>query len=156
MEDPLLFRLVSQQTNPLQTMHGVPCELRQPPTNSWMHHLLPVLPRALADLGVAPVRDARQVATSPLRLEEAPHLAIDGTERRRQRPQDATAPTAHDRGKQKAPTEKNRLLVHENTGQVGSLGPTSAGRTHDKKAADEAPIASPTNATLDKDTGFQG
>jgi hypothetical protein len=36
------------------------------------------------------------------------------------------------------------------------LGPTVAGRTHAKKAADEAQIAYPTNATLDKDTGFQG
>jgi hypothetical protein len=33
---------------------------------------------------------------------------------------------------------------------------TVAGKTHDKKAADEAPIAYPLNATLDKDTGFQG
>jgi hypothetical protein len=30
------------------------------------------------------------------------------------------------------------------------------GKTHDKKAADEAQVAYPTNATLDKDTGFQG
>ena len=35
-------------------------------------------------------------------------------------------------------------------------GPTVAGKTHDKKAADEAAIAYPLNATLDKDTGFQG
>jgi len=156
IEDKLLFILVYQKTNPLQTMHGLPCELSQPQTNDWMHHLLPVLPRALADLGLAPERDARRVATSPLLLEGAPHLAIDGTERRRQRPQDATAQQAHYSGKQKAHTDKNLLLVNENTGQVGSLGPTIAGRTHDKIAADEAPIAYPTNATLDKDTGFQG
>jgi hypothetical protein len=31
-----------------------------------------------------------------------------------------------------------------------------AGKTHDKKAADAAAIAYPVNATLDKDTGFQG
>jgi len=36
------------------------------------------------------------------------------------------------------------------------LGPTVAGKMHDKKAADEAQIAYPVNATLDKDTGFQG
>jgi hypothetical protein len=46
MEDQLLFILVYQKTNPLQTMPGLPCELRQPPTNYWMHHLLPVLQRA--------------------------------------------------------------------------------------------------------------
>jgi DDE superfamily endonuclease len=156
MADKLLFILVYQQTNPLQTMHGLQFELSQPQTNSWIHHLLPVLQRALANLGLAPERDARRVATSPLLLEGAPNLAIDGTERRRQRPQEATAQTAHYSGKKKAHTEKNLLLVNENTSTVGSLGPTSAGKTPDKKAADEAPIASPTNATLDKDTGFQG
>jgi hypothetical protein len=36
------------------------------------------------------------------------------------------------------------------------LSPTVAGKTHDKKAADEAALAYPLNATLDKDTGFQG
>ena len=51
---------------------------------------------------------------------------------------------------------KNLLLVNETTSKVVYLGPTIAGRTHDKKAADEAKIAYPTNATLDQDTGFQG
>jgi DDE superfamily endonuclease len=118
--------------------------------------LLPVLHRALAELGVAPERDASRVATSPLLLEGAPNLAIDSTERRRQRPQEATAQQAHYSGKKKAHTDKNLLLVNENTSKVGYLGPTIAGKTPDKKAADEAPIAYPTNATLDKDTGFQG
>jgi hypothetical protein len=31
-----------------------------------------------------------------------------------------------------------------------------AGTTHDKKAADKAKMTYPVNATLDKDTGFQG
>ena len=137
-------------------MHGLQFQLSQPQTNSWMHHLLPVLQRAVAALGVAPERDASRVATSPLLLEGAPNVAIDGTERRRQRPQEAIAQKAHYSGKKKAHTDKNLLLVNENTGKVGSLGPTIAGKTHDKKAADEAPIAYPTNATLDKDTGFQG
>jgi hypothetical protein len=118
--------------------------------------LLPVLPRALAALDVAPERDASRVATSPLALEGAPNLALDGTERRRQRPQEALAHMEHDSGKKKAHTDKNRLLVHENTGNVSYRGPTIAGKTHDKKAADAASIASPGNATLDKDTGFQG
>ena len=36
------------------------------------------------------------------------------------------------------------------------LGPTVAGKTHDKKAADEPKMIYAINATLDKDTGFQG
>ena len=89
MEDKLLFILVFQKTNPLQTMHGLQFHLSQPQANYWIHCLLPVLQRALAALDVAPERDASRVATSPLTLEGAPHLALDGTERRRQRPQDA-------------------------------------------------------------------
>jgi Helix-turn-helix of DDE superfamily endonuclease/DDE superfamily endonuclease len=156
MEDKLLFILVYQKTNPLQTMHGLPFDLSQPQTHYWIHHLLPILQHALADLDMAPERDASRVATSDLTLEGAPNLAIDGTERRRQRPQDSIAQKEHYSGKKKAHTDKNLLLVNENTGKVVYLGPTIAGKTHDKKAADAAQIAYPTNATLDKDTGFQG
>ena len=74
----------------------------------------------------------------------------------RQRPQDAMAQTEHYSGKKKTHTDKNLLLVNENTGKVSYLGPTIAGKTHDKKAADAASIVYPGNATLDKDTGFQG
>lgn len=154
--DKLLFILVYQKTNPLQTLHGLQFTLSQPQTNDWIHRLLPVLQQALSDLGHAPERDARRVAVSPLALESAPHLAIDGTERRRQRPQDATQQKAHYSGKKKTHTDKNILLVNENTGKVAYLGPTVSGNTHDKKAADAAQITYPANATLDKDTGFQG
>jgi len=65
MADKLLFILVYQKTNPLQTMHGLQCGLSQPQTHYWIHHLLPVLQRALADLGMAPERDASQVAPHP-------------------------------------------------------------------------------------------
>jgi hypothetical protein len=156
MEDKLLFLLVYQKTNPLQTMHGLQFGLSQPQTNYWIHRLLPVLQRALADLDMAPERDASQVATSHLTLEGAPNMAIDGTERRRQRPQDDTAQQAHYSGKKKAHTDKNILLVNEMTSKVVYLGPTEPGKIHDKKATDQAPIAYPVNATLDKDTGFQG
>jgi hypothetical protein len=57
---------------------------------------------------------------------------------------------------QKTQTDKNIVLVNETTSKVIYLGPTVAGTKHDKKAADEAPMCYPTNATLDKDTGFQG
>lgn len=156
MADKLLFILVYQKTNPLQTMHGLQFDLSQPQTNYWIHHLLPVLQRALAALGVAPERDASRVATSPLALEGAPAVALDGTERRRQRPVDPTQQQEHYSGKKKTHTDKNLLLVNEHTSKVVYLGPTIAGKRHDKKAADEDQIAYPVNATLDKDTGFQG
>jgi hypothetical protein len=156
MEDKLLFILVFQKTNPLQTMHGLQFQLSQPQTNYWIHHLLPVLQHAFAALDMAPERDASRVATSPLALEGAPEMAIDGTERRRQRPRAPSSQQEHYSGKKKTHTDKNLLLVNEHTDKVIYLGPTVAGKKHDKKAADEAHICYPTNATLDKDTGFQG
>ncbi len=155
-EDKLLFILVYQKTNPLQTMHALQFDLSQPQAHYWIHQLLPVLQHALADLGLAPERDASRLATSPLILEGAPETAIDGTERRRQRPTDARLPKEHYSGKKKAHTDKNILLVNEMTGKVVYLGPTEPGKMHDKKAADEAKMTYPRHATLDKDTGFQG
>jgi hypothetical protein len=116
----------------------------------------PVLCQAWRDRGQAPERDASRVAISPLALEGAPDVALDGTARRRQRPTDAVPQPEHDSGKKKMHTDKHRLLVNAHTTQVVSLGPTVAGTRHDKQAAAEAQIASPTNATLDKDTGFPG
>jgi hypothetical protein len=156
LADKLLFILVFQKTNPLQTMHGLQLQLSQPQTNYWIHHLLPVLQRALAALDMAPERDASRVATSPLALEGAPAGALDGTERRRQRPVDPIKQQEHYSGKKKTHTDKNLLLVNAHTSKVVYLGPTIAGKRHDKKAADEDQIAYPVNATLDKDTGFQG
>jgi hypothetical protein len=156
MEDKLLFLLVYQKTNPLQTIHGLHFGLSQPQTNYWIHRLLPVLRRALVALDMAPERDASRVATSPLMLEGAPAGALDGTERRRQRPTDAAKQTAHYSGKKKAHTDKNVLLINEYTSKVVYLSPTVAGKTHDKKAVDEADLVYPVNSTLDKDTGFQG
>src|SRR5262249_31204189 len=46
MADKLLFILVYQKTNPLQTMHGLQVGLSQPQTHYWIHHLPPVLQRA--------------------------------------------------------------------------------------------------------------
>lgn len=156
MEDKLLFILVYQKTHPLQTLHGLPFDMSQPQAHYWIHQLLPVLQRALADLGQAPERDASRVAGSPLALAGASELAIDGTERRRQRPHEVTAQKEHYSGKKKAHTDKNILLVNGRTRKVVYLGPTVVGKTHDKKAADEANLTYPLNATLDKDTGFQG
>jgi len=154
--DKLFFILVYQKTTPLQTMHGLQFGLSQPQAHDWIHRLLPVLQHALRDLGEAPERDAGRVATSALARAGGPDLTIDGSERRRQRPKDHVKQKEHYSGKQKAHTDNNILLVNANTQKVVYLSPTVAGTTHDKKATDDAQIAYPHNATLDKDTGFQG
>jgi hypothetical protein len=154
--DKLLFVLVFEKTSPLQTMHGLQFGLSQGQTNYWIHHLLPVLQQTLRDMGHAPERDASKVTRSALALEGSTDLIIDGTERRLQRPQDPEKQKEHYSGKKKAHTDKNILLVNEHSSKVVYLSETVAGRTHDKKAADEAQIAYPAGATLSKDTGFQG
>ena len=105
---------------------------------------------------MAPERDASRVATRPLALAGAPDGVLAGTERRRQRPTDAAPHKEIYSGKKKTHTDKNLVLVNEHTTKGVYVGPTMAGKTHDKKAADVAQIGYPTHATLGKDTGFQG
>ena len=154
-EDRLLFILVYQKTHPLQTMHGLQFGMSQSSANHWIHHLLPVLQQALADSGHQPERDGSKLAAHPLATEVAPNLVIDGTERRRERPQDHQVQKEHYSGKRRAHTDKNIILVNENTTKVAYLGPTTPGKTHDKKMADNENIRYPDKATLDKDSGFQ-
>jgi hypothetical protein len=156
IEDKLLFILVYQKTYPLQTMHGLQFGLSQPRTNYWIHVLLPILQRALAEMGMTPERDPQAVRDSSLVSESAPDLLIDGTERRRQRPKDAKKQAEHYSGKKKAHTDKNILLANSHTKKVVYLSPTESGKKHDKKIADENGIIYPGGATLGKDTGFQG
>ena len=154
--DRLLFILVYHKTNPRQTMHGLHFGLSQSQTNYWIHRLLPVLQQTLADIGMKPERDARFVATNPETQEGGANLAIDGTERRLQRPVDPIKQREKYNGKKKAHTDKNILVVNENTRRVIYLSPRVEGKKHDSRAATEAAIAYPVNATLDKDTGFEG
>ena len=116
--DKLLFILVYQKTNPLQVMHGLQFALSQSQANYWIHRLLPVLQHALRAMGQAPEREAQRVETSALALAGAPNLAVDGTERRRQRPRDAAKQKDHYSGKKKTHTDKNILLINEHTGKV--------------------------------------
>lgn len=156
MEDKLFFILVYEKTYSLQTLQGLLFGLSQPQANYWIHRLLPLLQQALAELHLTPERDPQAVATSALLAETPPDFLIDGTERRRQRPQDAAEQTACYSGKKKAHTDKNVLLVQTQTNKVVYLSPTVVGKTHDKKMVDNAPIAYPSGTTLGKDTGFQG
>jgi hypothetical protein len=137
-------------------MHGLQFGLSQPQVNEWVHRLMPVLRQALTELGMTPVRDPQAVASDPLVNEAGPDLVIDGTERRRQRPKDAQQQRESYSGKKKSHTDKNILLANAQTTKVVYLSPTEVGKTHDKKMADQQPIAYPTGATLGKDTGFQG
>ncbi len=102
MEDKLLFILVYQKTYPLQTMLGLQFGLSQGRVNEWIHRLTPILQQALTKLGMTPERDGQAVQSSALALSGGADLVMDGTERRRQRPQNATAQKEHYSGKKNA------------------------------------------------------
>ena len=53
-------------------------------------------------------------------------------------------------------SDKNIVIVNRRSKRVGYLGPTRAGKTHDKKMADEEQITYPHDTVLHKDTAFQG
>lgn len=154
--DKLLFVLVYQKTAQLQTMHGLQFGLSQGRVNYWVHRLLPILQRALAEMGMKPERDGKKVGELIEAVEGGANLSLDASERELQRPVNKEKQKEKYSGKKKTHTDKNLLLVNENTKKVVYLSATVEGKKHDKKLADESQISYPENASLTQDTGFQG
>lgn len=155
-EQKLLFILVYLKTYPLQAVMAELFGLSQPRVNYWIHRLLPVLQAALADLDVLPERDPRHFAECQPPTEGEPRLIIDGTERRRQRPKNPEKQALHYSGKKKTHSDKNVVISGVQSPRIGFLSETYAGKTHDKKIADQEDISYPPGTVLYKDTGFQG
>ena len=88
IEDKLLFILVYKKTYPLQTAHGLMFGMSQAQTNEWIHRLLPILESALVALGQMPESNGKAFEHSSSHQDVPTALVIDGTEQRRQRPQD--------------------------------------------------------------------
>jgi hypothetical protein len=156
IEQKLLFILVYQKTYPLQVVQGDLFGMSQAAANQWVQRLLPLLQAALTELGVMPEREGPAFAQAEQDRLEGVAYIIDGTERRRQRPKSPEKQTLHYSGKTKTHCDKNLIIVNTRSKRVGYLGPTRAGKTHDKKLADEEHIRYPPDTRLDKDTGFQG
>ena len=152
----LLFILVYLKTYPLQVVLGELFGLSQAQANHWIHRLLPVLRSALDDTGALPERDAAHFVHHRSAPGAESLLIIDGTERRRQRPKNPEKQAAHYSGKKKTHSDKNLVLLDPDSKRIEFLSPTYAGKTHDKKMADQEPIAYPPETELHKDTGFQG
>lgn len=155
MEDKLLFIMLYHKVYSIQSAHGLQFGLSQSQANYWIHRLLPVLRLALSKLDMTPQRDGSKLAES-VAPDVPPDLQIDGTDRPRQRPQDANTQRQTYSGKHKTHTDKNVLLINEHTRQIEFLSPTQPGSRHDKTVADTANICYPPDATLAKDMGFQG
>jgi hypothetical protein len=112
LEDKLLFILIYEKTYPLQTMLGLQFGMSQGRVNIWIHRLIPVLDKALANMGMTPERYGQAVRESELVQEGGADLVIDGTERRRQRPQDQDTQREQYSGKKSAYRQKPRLSQH--------------------------------------------
>lgn len=155
-EDKLLFVLVYLKTYPIQELLGQLFGIRRSQANHWLQRLLPVLLRALDDLGVAPERDGSRLAQRGGASKGPTTLIIDGTERRRQRPKNTEKQARHYSGKKKTHTDKNVVVSNAADDQVLFLSATYPGATNDKRIADEERLRYPPGTTLYKDAGFQG
>src|SRR5450432_2981205 len=98
-EDKLLFILAYQKVYTLQTFHALQFGMSQGRANEWIHRLSGVLQATLEQLGMRPIRAGAAVENSLLAQAGGTDLVIDGTERRRQRPQNPTAQREHYSGK---------------------------------------------------------
>ncbi len=171
-ETKLLFILVYFKTYPLQEVLAFHFDMSQGQACQWIHVLSEVLRLALGELGHLPERDPQKVkelletymdesqqyeihdeAAIELEIEK---FAIDGTERRRQRPKDQEEQKRFYSGKKKTHTVKNNLIVTLGKRRVEYLGDTWEGKKHDKKICDEEGHEFPEGSTLYKDTGYQG
>lgn len=87
LADKLLFILVYFKTYPLQEVQGTLFGMSQGQANDWLQRLTPILQAALKEEALLPERE-------PAKLEQVLgqydllEFTLDGTERRRQRPQD--------------------------------------------------------------------
>jgi len=163
-QDKLLFILVYLKTYPLQEVLAFHFDMSQSQACQWIHILSEVLRLALGELGHLPERDPQKVKElletymdeSQSHSQHEPSFAIDGTERRRQRPKDQEEQKRFYSGKKKTHTVKNNVIVTLGKRRVEYLGRTWEGKKHDKKICDTEGHEFPEGSTLYKDTGFQG
>src|SRR5262249_35001659 len=130
--DKLLFVLVYLKTYPLHVVRGQLFGLSTAQANYWLQHLLAVLRSALEDRGVLPERDGGRLAGRPAPPKGSRAVISDGTERRRQRPQNPEKQALHYSGTKKTHTDKNVLVASAADEQVRFLSGTYPGKTHDK------------------------
>ena len=107
-------------------------------------------------MGMKPEREGKKVGEIIEASEGGANLSIDATERKLRRPVNGEKQAEKYSGKKKTHPDKNVLLANENTKKVVYLSKTVEGKMHDKKLADKSKINYPANASLTKDTGFQG
>ena len=155
IEDKLLFILYYLKAYPLQEIIAYEFGMRQGNANEWIHILTRVLKKALDDGGHLPERDPQKLEDVINKSSEGEY-AIDGTERRIQRPKDKEEQEQYYSGKKKTHTVKNIIIGGIIGRKVNYLSQTYEGKRHDKKIVDEEAPVLPKDISLYKDTGFQG
>jgi hypothetical protein len=103
IEDKLLFILFHFKTYPIQEVLAYSFGMTQSTANVWIHILSGVLKKSLVDSGHMPERDPDKLEAE-LTESDDKRLAIDGTERRIQRPKDNEEQKMYYSGKKK-PTQ---------------------------------------------------
>lgn len=153
--DRLLFILFYFRLYPLQRVQAFFFGMSQTQVCDWVHRLTPILNLALGSEHHLPERKA---ATLTQVLRQCPGLEfiIDGTERPIQRPKDTARQRELYSGKKKRHTVKNVVIVERGTRKIKALSRTRAGKTSDKRIAEEEDYHFPARSKLWKDTGFQG
>jgi DDE superfamily endonuclease/Helix-turn-helix of DDE superfamily endonuclease len=153
--DKLLFLLSYFRQYPTQEALAFLFGFSQGQACQWIHRLTPIVNRALGSELHLPARQPSQLREV---LAGCPGLEflIDGTERPIRRPTDRQRRRDDYSGKKKRHTKKNIVITDKPSGKVVGLGPTHAGRRHDKACADDDGFVFPGGSTLYKDTGFQG
>ena len=154
-EDQLFFILFYFKTYPLQEVIAFLFGLSQGQVNEWIHRLSDILKLALDLAGQLPERDPDKLADF-LAQYETLEFAIDGTERKRQRPVDQQQQNTFFSGKKRSHAVKNNIIVHPDSRKVCYLSRTVEGKKHDKKICDEEGYTFPAHSILLQDTGFQG
>jgi len=154
-EDKLLFMLVYFRFYPVQVVQGFLFGMGQAQANEWIQRLTPLLQATLGYQQQLPARQSKAISAV---LAQCPGLEfiIDGSERPIRRPKSAERQRSHYSGKKKRHTVKNLVITDKRSRKIKALSVTVAGKTHDKKLADEQAFNFPKGSKVWKDTGFQG
>jgi hypothetical protein len=154
-EDRLFFILFYLKTYPLQEVLAHLFGMSQGKAHFLIYQLSAILYETLKQMDHLPARIPEEMIRKL--VEERPQdVAIDGTERRINRPKDPERQKRFFRGKKGTHTLKNVVASGLLDQQVKYLSPTQEGRKHDKKIVDEEHVTVPAGSDLYQDTGFQG
>jgi hypothetical protein len=158
IEDRLVMILFYVKNYPTQDVLGVFYGTTQAWSSKWVHYLMPMVQKTLGDKFELPVRPAKPASTIEELFQRCPELkyVLDGTERPIQRPKDKKKQKENYSGKKKRHTIKNTILTNKKNKKVVYLGPTTEGKKHDKKMADEEEISLPEGSIVYDDLGYVG